>query len=54
VLHGLGAEHEVECAVVERQRGVGLQLHEARAGEPAPRALERDRRDVGRRELRRV
>ena len=51
VLDRLGAQHEVEAAVLERQRRVGLELDDARAGQPPAGPLERDGRDVGGGEL---
>ena len=47
MLERLGAEDEVELAVLERKRRVGLELDKPRFGQAAARALERDRGDVG-------
>jgi hypothetical protein len=47
VLDRLGAQHEVEGAVVEWERRVGLQHREARIRQPLPGARQRHGRDVG-------
>ena len=53
MLDRLRAEDEVELAVTERERRVGVELDEPRLGpEPPAGALEGDARDVGRGQVR--